>query len=146
MTSAAFLLPELRADKARVTSGCPSLSPIERVTRDYRVRQRCKAQAAYNDGARKQEQAVAPDGNRPRTLLEAQLGKPMMGTDFQKRVAFLCPSLFFEQSLAFPDRMLIYRRDPERPEGKHLVCAFQRGWSPEFSVRDSSTGGEMVRG
>jgi len=83
----------------------------------------------------------APDGNRPTTTLEAQLGRPLTRPQFEQRLKKCNANLFTEVSKAFPDKAGIYVMDklPDelgvlRPQ-KRFVAGIMNGFMPEFSVR-----------
>jgi hypothetical protein len=69
-----FLLPEVLAERGRVSQGNPSLSSERRATITYRQKQRDKSRALAADGESKQKALTAPDGTRDTTSYEAQAG------------------------------------------------------------------------
>lgn len=83
----------------------------------------------------------APDGNRPTTSLEAQLGRPLSRLQFEQRLKKCNPNLFTEVSNAFPEKAGVYVMD-RLPDGlgvlrpqKRFVTGIMNGFMPEFSVR-----------
>ena len=83
----------------------------------------------------------APDGDRPTTTLEAQLGRPLSRLQFEQRLKKCNPDLFVEVSNNFPDKAGIYVMDglPDDlgviRKQKRFVTGIQNGFMPEFSVR-----------
>jgi hypothetical protein len=101
----------------------------------------------------------APDGERPTTTLEAQLGRPLSRMQFEQRLKKCNPALFVEVSKGFPDKAGIYVMDglPDNlgviRKQKRFVTGMMNGYMPEFSVRHTemeevpnpSSPGEMVK-
>lgn len=83
----------------------------------------------------------APDGNRPTTNLEAQLGRPLTRLQFEQRLKLCNPNLFTEVSNAFPDKAGVYTVTSLPDElgvlrtQKKFVTGIMNGFMPEFSVR-----------
>lgn len=83
----------------------------------------------------------APDGNRPTTNLEAQLGRPLSRIQFEQRLKLCNPNLFTEVSKAFPDKAGIYAAINLPDEQgivrrqKKFITGIMNGFMPEFSVR-----------
>jgi len=83
----------------------------------------------------------APDGSRPTTNLEAQLGRPLSRLQFEQRLKKCNPNLFTEVSNGFPDKAGIYVMDGLPDElgvirkQKRFVTGMMNGFMPEFSVR-----------
>lgn len=83
----------------------------------------------------------APDGSRPTTTLEAQLGRPLTRLQFEQRLKKCNPNLFTEVSKAFPDKAGIYVVDSLPDElgvlkkQKRFITGIMNGFMPEFSVR-----------
>jgi len=83
----------------------------------------------------------APDGDRPVTSLEAQLGRPLTRLQIEQRLKKCNPNLFIETSNAdktkagvytvngVPDELGVIRKQ------KQFLCGMESGFSPEFSVR-----------
>jgi hypothetical protein len=139
-----FLLPEVLAERGRVSQGNPSLSPERRATITYRAKQREKSQALAADGASKQKALTAPDGKRDTTSYEAQAGLELEPYVIMCRLRKLNHQLHFEPSTHDSQKMGIYLLDPLA--GKRFLCGMERERKmPEFSVRqvipfDLSTG------
>lgn len=83
----------------------------------------------------------APDGNRPTTTLEAQMGRPLNRLQFEQRLKLCNANLFTETSKAFPDKAGVYAvvNLPDelgvlKPQ-KKFVTGIMNGFMPEFSVR-----------
>jgi hypothetical protein len=101
----------------------------------------------------------APDGNRPTTTLEAQMGRPLNRLQFEQRLKLCNSNLFTETSTAFPDKAGIYTvMDLPDELGvlrkqKKFVTGIMNGFMPEFSVRhveyedvpNPASPGEMTR-
>lgn len=101
----------------------------------------------------------APDGNRPTTSFEAQLGRPLSRLQFEQRLKKCNPNLFTEVSNGFPDKAGIYVMDSLPDEigvlrkQKRFVTGIMNGFMPEFSVRHTemeeipnpSSPGEMTK-
>jgi hypothetical protein len=84
----------------------------------------------------------APDGDRPTTSLESQLGRPLTRLQFEQRLKKCNTNLFTEVSNAFPDKAGIYVMDnlPDPSTGtmrkrKRFITGMMNGFMPEFSVR-----------
>jgi hypothetical protein len=145
--SSILWLPEQIGDAlGRVTAGLPSLDPQRRASTLANERKREKLKAAEQDGLRKKEQAVAADGGRPRTVLEACLGNALTGEQVTKRLRSLNSNLIFENHPTMRDRICVSIHDPKMPEKKRFICGMERGYAPEFSVLDEETGSEKKRG
>lgn len=83
----------------------------------------------------------APDGDRPTTSLEAQLGRPLSRLQIEQRLKKCNPNLFIETSNAdktkagiytvagVPDELGVIRTQ------KQFLTGMESGFSPEFSVR-----------
>lgn len=83
----------------------------------------------------------APDGDRPVTSLEAQLGRPLSRLQVEQRLKKCNPNLFIETSKADPTKAGIYRVASIPDElgvirsQKQFLTGMESGFSPEFSVR-----------
>lgn len=83
----------------------------------------------------------APDGERPTTSLEAQLGRPLSRTQIEQRLKLCNPNLFTETAKANPKKAGIYivQRLPDElgvlRSQKKFITGMESGFSPEFSVR-----------
>lgn len=83
----------------------------------------------------------APDGERPTTTLEAQMGRPLNRLQFEQRLKLCNPNLFTETSTAFPDKAGVYAvvNLPDElgvlRKQKKFVTGIMNGFMPEFSVR-----------
>lgn len=83
----------------------------------------------------------APDGSRPTTNLEAQMGRPLSRLQFEQRLKLCNPNLFTETSNGFPDKAGIYAVVDLPDElgvlrkQKKFVTGIMNGFMPEFSVR-----------
>jgi hypothetical protein len=83
----------------------------------------------------------APDGNRPVTELDAQLGRPLTRLQIEQRLKKCNPNLFIEISKADPKKAGIYRVASIPDElgvlrsQKQFLTGMEAGFSPEFSVR-----------
>lgn len=139
--AAGFLLPEQRADRARVTAGMPSLTSAKRVQVEYHQKQDIKQASVQAVAQLRQSELTAPDGEIPTTVLEAQLGRPMTSAEIAKRLLKLNPNLIFERSLADPSTMGIYLPDPETHGGRRFLMGFEFGYSPEFTVNGNDARG-----
>lgn len=131
-----FLLPEVLAEKGRVSQGVPGLSPEKRAAVTYRDKQRDKTKTLTADGLSKQKALTAPDGKRDTTSYEAQAGLELDPYLIMCRLRKLNQSLFFEPSKHDPKKIGIYLLDPLAEEGKRFLCGMERERKmPEFSVR-----------
>jgi hypothetical protein len=120
---------------AKASSASPALDALERAIREssgYRIQFQRDAQ---REQQQRDRQYVETDGNRPRNVKEAGAGRPLTGTEVQKRLLMLNPALIFEDS-TYPGRICIKRwiSDPVLGETLHYVCAMERGLMPEFSI------------
>lgn len=83
----------------------------------------------------------APDGERPTTTLEAQMGRPLNRLQFEQRLKLCNSNLFTETSTAFPDKAGVYAvvNLPDElgvlRKQKKFVTGIMNGFMPEFSVR-----------
>lgn len=145
--SIASLLPEEAIAKGRVSAGLPALDPLSRTLQDYRAEQQAKTRQMVAEAEQKQSALVAPDGDRPTHLMEAQLGRPMTSGEIIKRLKRLNPNLLFERSIADPSIMGIYVAEKNEYGRRHLF-GFEFGYSPEYSVRTTDAEGRFreVRG
>src|SRR5688572_12574945 len=138
---------EVRAEKGRVTAGLPSLSHVERATRDYRGRQREKARNAVADADAKHQAATAPDTGRSRTVKAACDGIPLHSDQLIRRLQKLNPNLYFERAIADAARMGVYVLDASVEGGKRFIVGMHsQRLMPEFSVFDKDTAKEKERG
>ena len=83
----------------------------------------------------------APDGDRPTTSLEAQLGRPLTRIQIEQRLKKCNPNLFIETSIADPTKAGVYTVAGVVDElgvirkQKQFLTGLENGFSPEFSVR-----------
>lgn len=83
----------------------------------------------------------APDGDRPTTVFEAQLGRPLTRLQIEQRLKKCNPNLFVEISKADPKKAGVYRVASIPDElgvvrsQKQFLTGMESGFSPEFSVR-----------
>lgn len=140
-----LLLPELLAERGRVSQGIPSLLPEKRAAIGYRERQRFKTRLTIADAQAKKKQATAPDGQRDRT--KETIGYSLTPGQLMKRLIRLCPRLHFERSHAAPSQMGIYLLDESIEGGKRFICGMHADDPmPEFSVLNESGAYEDKRG
>lgn len=88
----------------------------------------------------KDAETIAPDAGFDTTSAEAQLGRPLLSSEVQKRLRKLNPSLSFERAVADPSKIGIYVLDGvSNPgtiwAGRRFVLGMEAGMNPEFSVR-----------
>jgi hypothetical protein len=125
-----------RDAKARKrTSASPSLNALERALHETRGYQTQFERDAQKEQQLRDGHYVASDGGRPRNVREAGVGRPLLGTEVEKRLRMLNPALIFEDS-TYPGRICIKRwiSDPVLGETLHYVTAMERGLMPEFSI------------
>jgi hypothetical protein len=125
-----------REAKARKrTSASPALDALKRTIEETRGYHTQFERDAQKEQQRRDEHYVASDGGRPRNVREAGVGRPLLGTEVQKRLLMLNPALIFEDS-TYPGRICIKRwiSDPVLGETLHYVTAMERGLMPEFSI------------
>jgi len=83
----------------------------------------------------------APDGDRPTTSLEAQLGRPLTRIQIEQRLKKCNPNLFIETSIADKTKAGVYTVAGVVDElgvirkQKMFITGMESGFSPEFSVR-----------
>jgi hypothetical protein len=120
---------------AKATSRSPALTPGTRARQERRGYATAFERNAQLEQQKREDVYVAPDGSRPRNVLEAGTGRPLSGVEVQRRLLVLNPSLIFQDS-PHPGRICILRRlsDPVLGDTLHYVCAMERGLMPEFSV------------
>jgi hypothetical protein len=103
--------------------------------------QREKQDAIAAEVDSKRLQAIAPDGDRPTTDMQAQMGHIMRGEEVRKKLRKLNHNFHFEVSKADPTRVGIYLRDGvsnmDTPSHKGLLflMGMEKDLCPEFSVR-----------
>lgn len=90
----------------------------------------------------KDAETIAPDAGFDTTSAEAQLGRPLLSPEVQKRLKKLNTGLFFERSIADPSKIGIYIYDgASNPgtiwAGRRFVLGMEAGMNPEFSVRQT---------
>lgn len=90
----------------------------------------------------KDAETIAPDAGFDTTSAEAQLGRPLLSSEVQKRLKKLNPSLSFERSIADPSKIGIYVADGISNlgtlyAGRKFVLGMEAGMTPEFSVRQT---------
>lgn len=134
--------------KEKVTAGLSGLSPSDRLAVTDYYRKRAHTDAAVAEKEAKDKEA-STDGERDKTKLEEQIGRPFHSTDIMRRLSRLQSNFVFERSTAFPDIMGIYWPDPsaEMRDGRRLkhIMGFEFGYSPEFSVyHPQATGAKKV--
>ena len=147
-----ILLPDGWLRREAVTAGVPSLSPLRRGILDYRHAQRIKSRAMTAEAKSAQAVLTAPDGDRPTTSPEAQLGRPLHSRDIILRLRKLNPNLVFERSKADPSVMGIYipspganSTDPDlHYRGLQHILGFEFGYSPEFTINRTDNSGKWV--
>jgi hypothetical protein len=89
----------------------------------------------------KRLQAIAADGVRPTTDVQAQMGHIMRGEEVRKKLRKLNSNFHFEVSISDPTRMGIYLRDgvsnmdTPRHKGLLFLMGMEKDLCPEFSVR-----------
>ena len=99
------------------------------------------ADAAVKQDWQNNAVTYAPDGDRPTTMLDAQLGRPLTRLEIEKRLKKCNPNLFIEVSKAFPDKAGVYTVTGVPDElgvirrQKQFLTGMEAGYSPEFSVR-----------
>jgi hypothetical protein len=125
----------------RVTAGLPELMPEQRARQSYVERQRFKSNVLVADATEKQAELTAPDGERPTTIAEAQLGRPMTSAEIIKRLKKLNGNLLFERSNADPSMMGIYYPDSSVTGGRRFLLGFEFGYSPEFTINGKDATG-----
>lgn len=117
----------------RMTAGVPSLLPQRRRRLDTVCRTRDTDRRNLRQKIERERITTAPDGGRPVTSIEAQLGRPMTSQQVSQKLSRLNSNLHFERSLSDPTKMGIYLLG----ETKRFICGMEFGFMPEFSVRHS---------
>lgn len=83
----------------------------------------------------------APDGDRPTTNLQAQLGRPLTRTQIEQRLKLCNQNFFIETSTKDKSKAGVYIvvREPDEigviRSRKRFLVGMEAGFSPEFSVR-----------
>lgn len=123
-----------------------AVSPEERFRKDREGFKRDYQRALFNDSESKRKAAVAPDGHRPTSEYEAQKGIELTCEQICLRLR-KCANypLWFEVANADKTKMGIYHLDPSAEGGRRFICGFERGKSPEFSVREVDDEGNFKR-
>lgn len=118
---------ELQPDNGRVTAGIPSLDSPKRFEHDKALiseefRKQIDAEIERNEQA-----SIAPDGDKPRTILEASKGKQLNPAEFIRRLSAMNPNLWFERAKAAPSQIGVYLKVPittDEPEGLRYIGGF----------------------
>jgi hypothetical protein len=131
--------------REKVSAGNPSLLPERRRQIELSLRTRDHDRRNLQIKVANDAASVAPDGDLDTTSLERQLGQPLSSAQIIQRLERCNPDLHFEPSFSDHTKMGIYlienRPDPVtgKPPWKRFICGFERGFSPEFSVRHFKT-------
>jgi hypothetical protein len=113
----------------------------QHATRASQDAQREKHDTIAQDIDDKRLQAIAPDGDRPTTDMQAQMGHLMRGEEVRKKLRKLNANFHFEVSKADPTRVGIYLRDgvsnmdTSSHKGLKFLMGMEKDVCPEFSVR-----------
>jgi hypothetical protein len=108
---------------------------------DKQEAQQERQQAISAEVTEKREHAIAADGDRPTTEMQAQMGRMMRGEDVRAKLRKLNSNFHFEVSKAEPSRTGIYLRygvsnmDTPSHKGLRFLMGMEREICPEFSVR-----------
>lgn len=115
---------------------------LERQARIHRFReQQHRNQMDLWETLERKTMTVAPDGAIDTTDLERQIGYAMHSGEFMRRLKLMNPSLIFDRSAAFPNRIGIYTPRTVKTETggwrteNMYIAAFEAGYLPERSVR-----------
>lgn len=119
----------------RSSSTAPALSALQRAIADRKGYSLQRSIDTVSDQMERDAHYIAPDGDRPRDVKEAGIGKPMAGLEVQRILKTLCPSILFEDSPVKGRICLNYvLRDEVLGQIKHNICSMERGLMPEFSI------------
>lgn len=131
---------EIKPDNGRVTAGIPSLDSPTRfehdlalVTEDYRDKIDAEARSA-------DLRCLAPDAERPSTILGASEGVRLTPSQFMQRL----PGLWFERSATVPTEMMCCLQVPvteDHPKG----LWYQFGFSAEKPLIEWNWSHERIR-
>lgn len=123
-----------------------AVSPEQRFRKDREGYKREYQNALFQDSESKRKAAAAPDGKRPTNDYQAQKGIELSCETICLRLR-KCANvpLWFEVSNADSTKMGIYHLDPMAEGGRRFICGFERGQSPEFSVRKTSEDGNFQK-
>lgn len=131
-------LEQLRDDNQRITAGLPSLSSEKRREVTERQLAYCYQKACQNEYKRKEQEALAPDGDIADVSDWQQVvGIALEGWKVCARLKRLNPNLWFERSNAAPDQLGVYflKNDFMGGKSKEFLCGMQAEINPEFSLR-----------
>jgi hypothetical protein len=113
----------------------------EHAARATEEAQREKQDAIIADVEDKRLQAIAADGVRPTTDVQAQMGHIMRGDEVRNKLRKLNSNFHFEVAISDPTRVGIYIRDgvsnmdTASHKGLLYLMGMEKDLCPEFSVR-----------
>lgn len=134
----ALLREPYRDDNQRITAGIASLSPSKRKGYTEAEISRAYQKALQLDSAKKDADALAPDGDIEDTSdWEEIVGIPLEGWKVCARLKKLNQSLWFERSNAAPNQIGVYllKNDFVGGQTKEFLCGMEAELNPEFSLR-----------
>jgi|SRR5215471_2229665 len=123
------------AGVAKASSASPALTPVERAREERRGYATQFQRDAQREQEKREQSYVLDDGDRPRNVIEAGVGRPLTGAQVRQRLLLLNPALIFEPS-TYPGRVCIKKwiNDPVLGETLHYLCAMEEGLMPEYSI------------
>ena len=91
--------------------------------------------ARLKDERQRNDVLLTPDGDFDTTNMEAQEGRKLHRSEVVRRILKLNSSLWYEQSINYPDQGGLYIKDMTvHGFNKRMVSSMPHGWIPEFSV------------
>lgn len=97
-------------------------------------RTRARDRELLQQEIQRSESLLKSDGGIDVTNTEAQKGRILQRSVFVSRLKKLIPSIWYEQSLRYPDQGGLYVDDPRSPYGKRMVASMPHDYVFEFSV------------
>lgn len=125
----------------RITAGLPGLLPGMRAGVDTFWKNRDTLRSTQKDAKQRAMAAVAPDGDRPTHIPEAQKGIELHSTILIRRLLQLNPRFHFEVARADSTKMGVYYFDAFGV--KRFIAGFERENNPEFETRLRRPNGEI---
>lgn len=103
---------EIKPDNGRVTAGIPSLDSPKRFRRDSELVSGDYAQKIEQEQRRTEEVCLAPDAQRPTTILGASEGIRLNPEEFIRRLSAMNSNLWFERSQSITTEFMCCLRVP----------------------------------
>lgn len=119
---------EVKPDNGRVTAGIPSLDSPKRFEKDSAIATDEYLTAVEQEKEQCEARCIAPDAERPTTVLGASEGVKLTAVDFMRKLTAMNNNLWFERSKSIPTEImccLLVAATLDHPDG----IWFQFGFS-----------------